>query len=697
MAVIEKLRSKAGLLIGIVAFSLVAFVLGDLLTSNRSFLSGSGTTMGVIADKKVDIQDFENLVQAEIENYKLNQNTETVDNNTTDQLRDQTWNKLVNDLVMGEQYKKLGINVSPFELADMIKGKNIHPQIKQAFTDPNTGVFNPSAVINFLKNMDNDPTGKTKRQWLAFEKAIYEERLQQKYNDLTKFGLYVSTPEAKREYTQRNSTATIQYVLVNYSTIADSSVQVSDEELKVVYNRNLKKYKQEASRGIDYVVFDVKPSQLDREETLQALARITDEFKSTTTDSIYVIANSDEGFDNSFHKKGSLDQQIDSAMSNSLVGTVVGPFENNGTFRLAKLVDVKVLPDSVQASHILLKLDGRNKEDVIKEADSLKTAILGGANFQMLAFQFSTDDGSKIKGGDLGWFGPGMMVASFNDACFQGKVGDLPIVESQFGIHLIYITGQKGASRQVKIAQVIRNIQPSSKTYQEYFQKANDFSTKYTTGESFSKGITTMNLAKQTEGSIAENSRQVGGIENSRELVRWAFKSDKGTVSKAFEFTNKFVVALLTTVKEKGTSTLEEVKDIVLAEARRDKKATMLIEKFTKAGGSTIEEIAQKMQQPVGVDSNFNFSSPFIPNGGIEPYLGGYTFALKQGKLSSPVKGMAGVYVIKVLAVKEAPPAKDYKDAKMQAEQQLQQRAQYEVNNALREKANIEDNRGKFY
>ena len=696
MAVIERLRSKAGLLIGIVAFSLLAFVLGDFLTSNRSFLDGGSTTVGVIGGKKIDITDFESMVQTEIENYKLNQNTETVDNNTTDQLRDQAWNKLVNDIVMGEQFKELGISVSPFELADMIKGKNIHPQIRQAFTDPKTGTFSPTAVVNFLKNMDNDPTGKTKKQWLVFERAIYEERFQQKYNDLIKNGLYVSTPEAKQNYIQRGKTANLKYIFVNYNTIADSTVQVSDSDLKAVYDRNIKKYKQEASRGIEYVIFDVQPSEQDKTETIDGLTKLIEEFKTTTNDSAYLAANGDSPFDNSYHKKGTLDANIDSLMNASSPGTVIGPFESGGICKLAKLVDVRLLPDSVMASHILLKLEGKNKEDVMKQADSLKKAALGGASFEMMAFQYSTDDGSKIKGGDLGFFGPGMMVPPFNDACFQGKVGDMPIVESQFGIHLIKITNQKGASRQVKVAQLVRTIQPSSKTYQGYFQKANDFSSKYNSAETFDKGITAMNLTKMTEGNLMENSRQVGAVEGSRELVRWAFKSDNGTVSKAFEFGNKFVVGKLTTIKEKGTSTMDEVKDQLTVEARKDKKAEILIEKVKKAGGATIDDIALKQQQQVQV-ATINFVSPNFPNSGPEPYVGGYVFSLKTGKLSPPVKGQAGVYLITVTGFVEPPAMADFKDAKKQDVQQLQQRAQFEVSNALREKANLEDNRGKFY
>lgn len=702
MAVIEKLRSKAGLLIGIVAFSLLAFVLGDFLTSNRSFLKGNSTTVGVIGGKKINVQDFESLVQTEIENYKLSQNKETVDNSTTDGLRDQAWNKLINDMVMGEQYKDLGISVSPTELGDMIKGKNIHPQIKQAFTDPKTGVFNPSSVINFLKNMDNDPTGKTKRQWLAFEKSIYDERLQQKYNDLIKNGLYIAAPEAKLIYEQRSRTANLKYVLINYNTIVDSTIQVSDAELNAVYERNIKKYKQEASRGIDYVMIDVFPSKQDGDETELGLKKLFDEFKTTKEDSVFVAANSDEPIDNAYHKKGTLDFTVDSIMFNSEVGTTVGPFTTLGKCKMAKLIDVRTLPDSVQARHILLKLEGKNKDDVMKEADSLKTLVKDGkANFDLLALQFSTDQGSKIKGGDLGWFGPGMMVPPFNDACFQGKVGDMPIVESQFGIHLIKIEGQKGGSKQVKVAMVTRNILPSSKTYQQFFQKANDFASKYNTAETFDKGITAMNLTKMSEGYLSENSRQVGSIENSRELVRWAFNNKKGDVSKAYEFTNKFVIAKIVSVKEKGTSTLEEVKDQVLLEARRDKKAEMLIEKIKKAGtAGSIEELAQKLQQPQQVANNFSFVNPSFPNTGIEPYIGGRVFDLKAGKLSEPLKGTAGVYIITVTDFTEPQVLKDNNEIRKQVSQelqQLQQRSQYEVTNALREKANIEDNRGKFY
>ena len=198
---------------------------------------------------------------------------------------------------------------------------------------------------------------------IAFERSIYDERLQQKYNDLIKQGLYITSPESKMEYEQRNRFVVLKYAFQSYNNIADSSIKVGDDDLKALYDRNINKYKQEASRNIDYVIFDVQPSQVDKSETLQGLTKLTDEFHATTNDSAYVAANSDEPYDNSFHKKGAIDPRIDTVLQSATIGTVIGPIESPGSFRLAKLVDIKTMPDSVQAKHILLKLDGKKKED----------------------------------------------------------------------------------------------------------------------------------------------------------------------------------------------------------------------------------------------------------------------------------------------------------------------------------------------
>lgn len=408
MAVIEKIRGKANLLLVFVGFSLVAFILGDFFSSNNG-MSSSDANIGEIDGKKVNVMDFEEKVQVQLTNYKLQSNTDNVDQNTTEQIREQTWNQLINEMVLTPQYEKLGITCSPKELLDMVQGKNPHPQVKQAFTDPKTGVFNPANISNFLKNMDNDQTGKTRQQWVVFEKAIREERIQQKYYNLIKQGLYISKAEAKDDFFNRTKTASVRYVTLNYASIPDTTIGVTDAELKTLYNATMKKYKQEASANIDYVTFEVFPSDVDRQAAEFEIKKLTEEFKVTENDSMFVALNSDSPFNPAFNKKGTLPLNIDSIMFSAPVGFVLGPYMENNIYKLAKVSAVKMLPDSVKASHILLKMDPAKKDAILATADSIKTALKGGANFAILAFQYSTDEGSKIKGGDLGWFSTGMM------------------------------------------------------------------------------------------------------------------------------------------------------------------------------------------------------------------------------------------------------------------------------------------------
>jgi peptidyl-prolyl cis-trans isomerase D len=697
MAVIGSIRKRAGLLIGIVGFSLIAFILGDLLTNNKSFLKGGGNEVAVIGGTKVNIRDFEDRIKVLEDNYMLNSKTETLDQNTKDQLREQAWSQLVNEEVMGKQYKKLGISVSTDELFDMVQGKNIHPQIRDAFKDPKTGAFSPANVINFLKNMDNDQTGKTKAQWLNFENAIREERVGQKYNDLVKQGLYVTTAEAKMQYEASTRMASIQYIMVNYNSIPDSSVKLDNSDLEKYYNAHKTTYKQEASRKIDFVVFDVNPSDNDRRAVYESVTKEIEPFRASTSDSLFVALNSDSKPDETFHKKGTLSPNIDSIMFNSPIGTVVGPYEEGGSYKISKLTAIKFLPDSVKARHILLKIEKPEDKDMIMaKADSLKKLIKSGTKFESLVY-LSSDAGSAAKGGDLGWFQQGMMVKPFNDACFEGKKGDLVVVQSEFGVHIIEILDQGKTQPVVQVLTMERRIEPSSKTYQSVFAKSNEFAGKNNTASAFEKGITDGNLNKRTADNVKETDKNLPGVDGARELVRWAYKAEKDEISKAFEMGNKFVVAHLVEIKDKGIAPLDQVKGPVEAEVRRLKKFEMISEKIKAAGSGDIQAIASKMMVQVMSADNINYASSYIPNVGSEPEVVGAVFTLKKGELSKPVKGNTGVYVLSVVDFKDPAPTKDYTANKKQLQQGMQQRAQYEVFNALKESANITDNRGRFY
>jgi peptidyl-prolyl cis-trans isomerase D len=707
MAVIGKIRQRAGLLVGVVFVSLVLFVLGDAVTNNRGFMHGSETTVADIGGNKIKIQDFQERVAKLEDNYKINTGKENIDQQTADQLKDQAWGQMLNEQLLGKQYDKIGLKVSPEEIFDMVQGKNPHQQIKDAFKDPKTGQFNPASVIQFLKNMDNDQTGKTRAQWLAFEDFLKNDRISTKFNNMVKQGLYVTTEEAKRDYEAKNRQATIKYVELKYASIPDSTVKPSDADLNDYYNENKNKFKQEASRKIEYVTFDVEPSAEDRKEAADYIAKLVEPFKASTDDSAFVKMNSDSKMDSTYHKKGTLAPILDSVFFNAPIGTVIGPYEENGAFKISKLIAAKDIPDSIKVSHALVSYKGaqraaetvtRTKEQAKAMADSLfKLCENDPKKFIEIASTASDDVVSAAKAGDLGWMNMNSgMDARFKAGAFDTGKGNVKLVESDFGFHLIKVFDISKTEKQVKVATVDRRIEAGSKTYQTIFAKATEFAGKNNTADAFDKAVKEQGLNKRVAESLSEAEKNVPGLENARPLVQWAYRSKKGDVTeKPFELGNKFVIAKLVEIREKGIAPLEQVKDQVTTEVIKNLKAKMLMEKMN--GATNIDALASKLGQPALTASNVNFGAPYIQNIGMEPEVVGTVFTLKQGQLSKPIKGESGVFAVQVESFTEPPATKDYTQAKNQAMQQLGSRATYEVFNALKEKANVVDNRGKFY
>lgn len=697
MAVIGRIRKRVGLLIGFVGVSMVLFILGDLVTSNKGLMNSNSDILGNINGEKIHYGEFETKVNQIIENYKANSRQDNIDQNTQDMLREQAWNSLINENVLGKEYQKLGLTCSSDELYDMCTGRDVHPQVRQAFTDPKTQQFDPSNVIRFLKDLPNrDET--VQKQWKTFEDAIRDERISNKFKDMVKMGLFITTEEAKRNFVETSRSSNIRFVRLDFNTIPDSSVKVEDSDLRSYYNANQNKYKQaETVRKLEYITFDVSPSQEDQQAAFSYIATKKMEFEASKNDLAFVSQFSDSPVDSTFHGKGQLSVSVDTVLFNSPIGTVVGPYMEGSGFKLSKLVAEKMVSDSVKARHILIKIENNDTTRAMAIADSLKNAIKKGSKFADLATKFSTDPGSAAKGGDLGWFRQGAMVTEFNNACFDGKKGDMPIVKTQFGVHLIEIMDKGAATRQIQVATVERKIEPSQKTYDFYYNKAGEFIASNNTGEAFDNAIIKQGLNKRIADNIRENDRTIPGLDQPREVIRWAYQAENGDVSKVFTLGDKYVIAHLVSIKEKGILPLDEVKEQVKAEAIKVKKAEMLLEKFTNAGSGDINTIAQKLNTVAMDAQNVTFANPFITGIGNEPMVVGALATMKKGQTSKPIKGENGVIVFTVVDVTEAPVNSDYSASSKQYIDQKRSRADYEVFNALKEKANIEDNRGKFY
>jgi len=708
MAVIGKIRQRAGLLIGIVGFSLVAFILGDLLTSNSSFLTGGDTNVAVIGGKEIDVRDFESMVEEFVANYKSNTGNQTVDQNALESLREQAWTELLNKEIMQVQFNKSGVSVSDVELFDMVQGKNPHPQIVEAFKDPKTGEFSSKNVLQFLQSLDEEGNAERKSQWIRFEKYLMDERVKEKYYELVKKGLYTTSLEAKALADHQGKTAAVRYVDIPFASVADSTIQVSDEELREYYNAHKNEFEQEASRKLEYVIFEVAPSDADKESALKSANELKAAFQSSTDDSTFVAVNSDARNEISYYKKGTLSPAIDTVFFGSAtVGTVVGPYEENGAWKLSKLIASKNIADSIKVSHALVSFAGaerstatRSKEEAKAMADSLFAVIKkDGAQFEDIAKTKSDDAVASAKAGDLDWITRSSpMDPRFKDGAFNTAKGTVSLVESNFGFHLIKVTDQTTPVNQVQVASIDRKIAPSSKTYQMAFNKANEFAAKATTTELFEKIIKDSGYNKRVADNVKESDKFIAGLESPRALIQWAYQSSKGNVSKVYDFGNRFVVAHLSDVKEKGVAPFEQAMESLKTKVINEKKAKQFMDQMTAAGKSNnLDQLANAVKSSVKTASGVSFASSFIANVGMEPAFVGTTYSVKPGAISKPFKGVTGVYTLIVDSVTAVNPAPDVNMVKKQNQDQAAQRTTMDVFNALKEKANITDNRGKFY
>lgn len=701
MSVLAKIREKSGLLLLVIGGALVLFIAGDLLTSNTSVFNRTATDVGEVAGRRITGEEFEFRVAKAEENYRLNTGQQTIDEGLKDMLRQQTWNQMLNEIIMDAEYKELGIVVSPQELYDMVRGNDPHPSVKQAFTNPQTGVYDPTAVLNFLKNMENDESGATKARWVEFEASIKRERLNEKYNNLITKGLYVPTTFAKLDYDAKNRLANVKYVAKRYNTIADSTIVLTDADLQKYYKEHLYEFEQEASRKIEYVVFDVFPSQADDQKVLEDISAIKAEFAQTEDDTAFIAANSDLPLNGAKFSRTQLAADMEEAVFANGKGYVHGPYKEGNLYKLAKVIDVQTSSDSVKARHILIKINNNDTASAQAKADSLKNLIKKGRKFEDLAKEFSEDPGSGANGGDLGWFTEGTMVKPFNDACFNGKKGDMPIVTSQFGIHLIEILDKTAPAQKATLLYVEKEVEPSSKTAQEVYIKASEFVSKANNKETFDKTAEEMGIVKRVAENIKEVDRNIVGMNNTKEIIRWVYndKTKEGNVSKPFEIENKFIVAILSEIREKGYATLEQVKPQVEIGARRDKKAEIFINEMNQAmaGGANVDAIASKLNTAVETADNVNFAAFAIPGMGREPRVLGTIFATPQGATSKPIKGETGVFIVSPQSFTEPAQVSDYSPYKLQLSGALTNRAAGEVFEALKDKANVIDNRGKFY
>ena len=703
MGIMSFLRNRAGIIIvGAIGFAIIAFLVSDAVQMGSSFMNAGQTEVGEVDGEVIDILEFNELVEQSSNNFKQQMGQTNLDPQMTAYIIENTWNQSVSKLLLKKEMARLGLQVSKNEMNDLVTGKNPDPQITQNFGDPQTGQLNRVQLNAFLENVKSQPSDSpVSQQWTAFLLNIRDNKIAQKYNNLIKNSIYVTALEAKEDYIQRNKLVNFSYLNLDYASIPDNQVKPSDQDYSEYYNENKFRFNNPIeTRNLEYILFDANPSKSDSAEVIAAVQKVAADFRATTNDSLFVSINSETKLPISYVRKGQLDPALDSLIFKTGAGGFVGPIFSNGVYKMAKVLDVKVGPDSVKASHILINPASEGGIDKARaKADSIRGLIAGGASFAELAAKFGTD-ASKDTGGDLGTFGRGAMVPAFEEAVFNGKAGDLRVISTQFGVHVIKINAQIGASRVAKVALLDKSLSTSSKTQQDAYKKATAFLAAAKDEKAFDEESKKLGYAKVVADNIVATQAAIEGLNTAREIVRWAFDADKGDVSnQVFEMENKFAVAKLVDVLEKGTLPLDQVKKRIEPLVVKSVKARMLTEKMNKAlaGSSSIEQVAQKVGKPVSPVQNVVFANPVIPGLSQENKLVGTIFGSQPGKLSKSVEGEYGVYVFVVNGFSNPAPLTNVFKQKVQVAQNVQQRATGEAFKVLRDKSEIKDNRVKFF
>ncbi len=711
MATLEKIRSKAGLLVLVVGLALFAFIIGDFLNSGSTYFRQSQERIAKVNGQTISIHDYQNLVDEMVEMYKMQTGQTSFPDEYMAQIRQSVFDTMVQDIVLGEATEEVGMEVSSDELFDMVQGENISPLIQQMpmFQNQQTGAFDRNALLNFLKVIDDDAIAvapaeqqdqliKAKNYWLFWEKNIKRQRLEQKYTTLIVKAVGANKLEAKESFEENAKSADIAYAMQAYATVPDSTIQVSNSELKALYDQRKELYKQKETKVVKYLAVDIRPSQEDYKAVETEIESVKNELANSDKVADIVNENSEIPYVDAFFTDKSFDNEMKQFATTAEIGAVYGPVFANDKYRLFKLVDKTTAPDSVKVSHIMLA--GKSEAETAALADSLMGAIKGGADFAELAKQHSVDQAAQ-NGGELGWFTEVTALRGVNEefknAIFSTPVNQVAIVKSTYGTHLVKVTEKTANVTKYKMADVDMTVSPSSKTYSAIYNELNAFISK-------NHDIAKLDTAAKSAGynvisdvQITPDNQTLGTVKSSRPVVRWAFQNNNGSISEIFECDDKFVIAAVEKSAPAGYAPLDMVAQGLKAELVAKKKGEKIAADLTAKNLSSIEAYAQAMGSSVDSVKFVSFGTRRISGIGVEPNLNAAVSLAKVDQVSAPVKGNNGVYVFKVCA--ENNDAKQYnEEAEMRAiNANNTYRLSYQTIQSLVNKADVEDNRIRFY
>jgi len=706
MQIIQRIREKgAAIVIVVIALSLIGFILMDAKQGGGKLFGGSSTSVGSINGDDVDVTEFNKRVK-DAEDMQSQRTGQSPTAAQTYQIRQQMWDQIVAERIFFGEAQKLGIEFTSKELSYILLSNDANNPLlqEQSLKDSITGkldIKKAQTALGNIKKLKGEQRESLNAQMID---PLKLNNTVAKYSALLSASAYYPTWMQKKETTENNSISNISFVTVPYTEILDSTVKVSDEEINAYVASHKLQFKQEKGRNISYVAFSQMPSGDDSAVALNSLNELKSSFASDSNAKAFIAKNASTiDFNDNYSTKDKMNLVFADTLLKLGVGQIYGPYLERENYVLAKMLGSKQLPDSATARHILISANdpatGKPKmsdADAKKLADSIYNMILAGGDFNQLAAKYSTDASNKDKGGDLGTFGYGTMVAEFNDFCFEKTPGTKGVVKTDFGYHIIDLVSQKDFKTAYKIAYLGREIAASEATINKASLEAIKASSEKDKA-SLEKFISKNGLSLTSVPAVVkENDYQLGALQDARSLVRWAFEAKLGAISEPFSIGNQFVVAVLDNIREEGVQDAATARPGCEAIVRNNKKAAQIRKKIGE--NATLEKAAaayNKSIQNAGADSSLMYSSQIINNVGLEPKIIGAAFNKNyQSKPSPLIDGTTGVFIIKVNSIGAKPaPGSDVQTQQAQARLaaiRSQTNGWYE---GLKKLADIKDNR----
>ncbi|AWK04055.1 peptidylprolyl isomerase [Flavobacterium crocinum] len=697
MAVLAKIRQRSALLIGVIALALFAFIIQDLI--GKGTFSQSSKDVGSIDGKDISFEDFR---------IKVSNVEKSGQGITSTEAANRVWDQEVSIALLSSQFEKLGLRVGQKHLLEVLK------------SDPNIGknpmFLNAAGLFDEVKFKDYFSSNPEAKEYIAQKEKDAELNAKfQIYNTLIKSGLYTTASEGKLKYEMEANKVSFAYAAAPYSSIKDSEVKISDSDIVDYMKKNEKKFKADATREIQYVLVEDKASKEDEAEIKAKLTALLSGsvvynaktgkndtlpgFRNATNIAEFVNANSDVPYDSTYVAKNNLPAVDADKLFSLPAGAIYGPYVYGRYYAISKSLGFKAGVNA-KASHILIGYEGsqtpnqkekRTKEEAKAKAEEILAQVQANPDsFMMLAFT-SSDDSSAQQGGDLGYFGQGQMVKPFNDFVFNNGIGKVGLVETPFGFHVIKITDKQDG---IRLATIAQKIEPSEATSDKVFTLATKFEMD-AADKDFNAAAKALGLKVAPVVNAKAMDEAFGPLGNQRNIVRWAFDKEtgKGDV-KRFEIANiGHVIAQYKGENKSGLVSVDMARPYVEPILKNKKKAELLKAKMT---GSSIEAVAKAAGVAVQQATDVTLDNPVLPGGvGQEPRVVGNAFALTANKISAPIEGNTGVYVVKNIKTVKAPAIANHAAYVEKVKAQSANDAS-RVLPALKNNAKIEDNRLQF-